>query len=864
MVFGAIVGTTAALGLLVSIFGDRYESSPEEVQDACDELINIQQNTLSAIADEIGQNVVIVNNASNGYVDMSNMNAYVPAVEESIANLTGMLDKQAQIIEEYNSGSLVEKMIGTGTMAILNVTEGVLKFGEDILDCGANILAGVGTFCGFDTEEIELWAAKDHVGDAFNDAFENGAFSWVEKYSIYSHESAAAELLKGIGTAVPYIALAATGVGLVAEAGIAGAAGFGRGSTNYQQQHLVYDATGKAAFDDTYSTGSMMWEGTKQGAIDAVLTVGMDKGLKALGKGISKLKAGKVAQNADEVTKALTTSDDAARALTNSTDNVINTTTNTSKKTIHELNRELDNIKTAVKNKEMTQAEADAARKIIRKQIKEVHPDMLAGQAARNAKAASETVEQTVGTVASETAEQTVKKTATGTTELTVRNATSDTTVKNIKNATSDAKSKIKEAFEGMESPGNTTTTGPRLGDNTMSAKVTRAYDNAAAGLKNVGQKAGTAAKKVVTDTATFIKENPKSALIGGGLIAAEKTIGNMKTSYIPTDYASGEIKNFATTGNGETRIVIDDVDDITIPSTSPEQFASTDSTGSTGSNGTTGSTGSTGSNGSGYSGGTYTPSSPDLKPTTPGQNSDTSTTEKTPEKTTDNEKNNNPSKNPDDANKPTTDDNKTPDDNKTTNPTPTPSKDESSVVSNPPSSNNNQSTSGVNHGGTTTNNNSGNNNWNSNPKTDSNNETTSELEPELEPELPIEDSDLIEEPNEEESVYTIPSNLSGVSETKKSSSGSGVLPVLGGLGAAAAVGVGAKMYLDNKKNNENGEDEDSDGEFDEYSNDEFTDSAENNDLLADEWNGEDTEFNYENPSGSSIVEPDDDDLGEM
>ena len=111
----------------------------------------------------------------------------------------------------------------------------------------------------------------------------------------------------------------------------------------------------------------------------------------------------------------------------------------------------------------------------------------------------------------------------------------------------------------------------------------------------------------------------------------------------------------------------------------------------------------------------------------------------------------------------------------------------------------------------------------------------------------------------EEESIYTIPSNLSGVKENnKKTSSGSGVLPILGGLGAAAAVGVGAKMYLDNKKNNENGDDEDYSEE-----NDEDFNFSENNDLLADEWNGEDTEFNYEDPSGSNIVEPDDD-LGEM
>ena len=108
---GVIVGT-AALGLIVSLFGDRYECSPEEVQAACDELSNISNNTLQAIKEEIGKNVTIVNNAAYGYVDISNMNAYAPAVQDSITNLMGVLDKQAQIIEEYNNGSLVEKMLG--------------------------------------------------------------------------------------------------------------------------------------------------------------------------------------------------------------------------------------------------------------------------------------------------------------------------------------------------------------------------------------------------------------------------------------------------------------------------------------------------------------------------------------------------------------------------------------------------------------------------------------------------------------------------------------------------------------------------------------------------------------------------------
>ena len=627
---GVIVGT-AALGLIVSLFGDRYECSPEEVQAACDELSNISNNTLQAIKEEIGKNVTIVNNAAYGYVDISNMNAYAPAVQDSITNLMGVLDKQAQIIEEYNNGSLVEKMLGTGTMAILNLTEGVLKFGEDIVDAGANIIAGVGTFCGFDMEEVELWAAKDHIGDAFDDAFENGALNWVEKYSIYSHESTAAEILKGVGTAIPYIALAATGVGLVAEAGIAGAAGFGRGSTNYQQQHLVYDANGEASFDETYSTGSMMWEGAKQGAVDAATVVIMDKGIKAIGNKISSLKAGKAAAE----TKALTTT-------------------------------------------------------------------------------------------------------------------------------------------------GPTAVTGPMI-DSSIPAGAPRT--NAIDALKNAGAKARSVAKGIATDTAAFVKANPKATLIGGGIIAGEKAIGNMKTSYIPTNYASAEVQELSKVGGGENRIVIDEIDDLPEP-TPPE------------------------------------PTTPE--PTTPKPTP--------PEPTTP---------------KPTTPEPTTP---KPTTPEPTPGDNANTEVSNPPSKNN-QGSSGGNHGGIY-NNSGNNNNWNSGSTENNETELNPELNPELEPELPIEEPELPEDPIEEESIYTIPSNLSGVKENnKKTSSGSGVLPILGGLGAAAAVGVGAKMYLDNKKNNENGDDED-------Y-------SEENDDLLADEWNGEDTEFNYEDPSGNNIAEPDDD-LGEM
>lgn len=186
------------------------------------------------------------------------------------------------------------------------------------------------------------------------------------------------------------------------------------------------------------------------------------------------------------------------------------------------------------------------------------------------------------------------------------------------------------------------------------------------------------------------------------------------------------------------------------------------------------------------------------------------------------------------------------------TNPEPTPT---------PPVRNDNGgSNSGVDHGGNWSNggnyNNGSENIWSG---ITGNGEVT---EPELpDGELPIEEPTDTELPGTEESVYTIPTDLSGVTTKKKSSSGSSVIPILGGLGAAAAVGVGAKIYMDNKKNNDNGEGDDYNDDF------EFKDENNDNgdDLLADEWkedDNDDTSLNFNDIVNDASE--DNNDLGEI
>lgn len=180
------------------------------------------------------------------------------------------------------------------------------------------------------------------------------------------------------------------------------------------------------------------------------------------------------------------------------------------------------------------------------------------------------------------------------------------------------------------------------------------------------------------------------------------------------------------------------------------------------------------------------------------------------------------------------------------TNPEPTPTP--------PVRSDNGGSNSGVDHGGNYDNGTG--NIWSG---TTDNGEVT---EPELpDGELPIEEPTDTELPGTEESVYTIPTDLSGVTTKKKSSSGSSVIPILGGLGAAAAVGVGAKIYMDNKKNNDNGEDDDYTDDF-EFK-DENNDNGDN--LLADEWkedDNDDTSLNFNDIVNDASE--DNNDLGEI
>ena len=90
-------------------------------------------------------------------------------------------------------------------------------------------------------------------------------------------------------------------------------------------------------------------------------------------------------------------------------------------------------------------------------------------------------------------------------------------------------------------------------------------------------------------------------------------------------------------------------------------------------------------------------------------------------------------------------------------------------------------------------------------------------------------------------SYQKIPTSSIPVS-TKKN--GSSVIPIAAGLSAAAAAGIGAKAYMDYKKNNEMNEEE----EFDE----EYSDEYQEDDLDVHEWNDDSVDDSDSDNSGNS------------
>ena len=106
-------------------------------------------------------------------------------------------------------------------------------------------------------------------------------------------------------------------------------------------------------------------------------------------------------------------------------------------------------------------------------------------------------------------------------------------------------------------------------------------------------------------------------------------------------------------------------------------------------------------------------------------------------------------------------------------------------------------------------------------------------------PETPTLEEPIMLEPEEPSLLEPEPITINTtpvVEQTKKS--GINIGPVLAGVGAATAVGIGAKVYLDNKKNNDNDEESIDEDLFSESQEDEEEQNTD--EISAENWQGDD------------------------
>ena len=187
---------------------------------------------------------------------------------------------------------------GEAGMWALNFTEGFLTGFEQIID---GLMTGAAVVCGWvgwtEWEQTLTDAVRyEFVASNFDWAFENIPFmAAIEKHASYNHDDPAADFMKGAGTVVAYVAIAAlTGGTQGLSAAVADAAFTFVGELGAGTQD-------KLIADPTMSIQDAAGQSLGDAAFASVMAFGIGMGLEALGPVATKAIKGageKIAQRA--------------------------------------------------------------------------------------------------------------------------------------------------------------------------------------------------------------------------------------------------------------------------------------------------------------------------------------------------------------------------------------------------------------------------------------------------------------------------------------------------------------------------------------------------------------------------------------
>lgn len=827
----------------------------DKVESVVSNIKNISNNEVESARNAVHTAINNLNNVNGlaqfvGSVDAGAFDGIFESIASTIVQIGEQVQNKANDIKTYEESAWYEKLGSTFAMAGAKFGEGILSVAEDLGDGVVSVAGWIAPKDSGFEKACEDFVKKEWSHDAFN-FYYNSEFA---KKSTFTEDSAAAAGFKIAGATTGYLYLGGVASGMAEGAGVAT-----KGTKAAKAANLFFGNTTRANTTIAAVTGmgsgtesglrqgksfdQAAWGGAKQGVAQGAVAYGFGK----LGeKSAQKAKDKAISQAQDKV-------DDVSKQLSKAED------------TFDSIKKDVKNYANDIKDGKVLGSKEDLNRQLNsygqqgRKAQDEVIRLTNSLDDANNALNEAKNIKiQGYNDAITKAGQKSGAKYAQNIAENGFIKGTAKTVVTDpIKAGVSGAKNLGGKAVDAAKTfrsdPGTAVSTVKEGAKNTGTAAINTAKSTPGK-IKAAGSTVLDAAKHPVQTAkagAGAVKNAVTSSpsapgVIGATANAAGREIVNSKGK------ATEQFKNSTTINKatGDSVKINTDVNytpgkNPTVTNNNPQPGGGTNNNGGGAvPNNTSGGISSGGghSNGGGYSsgvggspsGGAPTVISSAIPSTGNEQFKHNTNTDNKDQNEAENNKKKDPVTNNDNNKTPTTPTNPTnpsnPDKNTNNNPT---------VVTKPsnPGTNQTQHTgggysgSGGYRGGSTYTATGG-----------ANNGMTSGGEPTA----PIEDvtgdatasiDDVIKG-----SKYTkIPTSSKPIT-TASGSGGSAVIPVVAGLSAAAAAGIGAKVYMDRKKNNEN-------GEYDE--------------IDTEEWSGEDTlNLDYDDSTDTETYLDDDDDYG--
>lgn len=258
----------------------RYTYNASLVSETIDTL-NSACKTLDNTNVDIKKGINMIYNArgaENMNIDFSPITGYQSQVIDVIDEMRTELVKKSKEIEEYENAPWYKKLFSTIGMGALKIIEGFIAVNENVIDGHVALVGWIGgLFSSEFQDSCGEFIKKDWVGDTTAKWYEEGWLKGLNKYSAMSHQSSAANILKGVGNAVGYVALSCIPyVGFIVSTAAATMGAIGSGTQAGLQEGMSYNqAFGK---------------GAKQGAValaTSLITKGIGNKLSGAGNAVT-------------------------------------------------------------------------------------------------------------------------------------------------------------------------------------------------------------------------------------------------------------------------------------------------------------------------------------------------------------------------------------------------------------------------------------------------------------------------------------------------------------------------------------------------------------------------------------------------